>query len=150
VLVGLLGHVDGKESAEVLLRRSGAPALCAPVMLASPLFFLYAPDLAQIVLGLPVPHPGQCWFCGSGEVGGAIQQVLVGGHPRAWLRREGSLLRQKFGVVVFEPALHPFGVGASPRRLISISFHSRQFLVACPRWSFDGAAWWSSALRASL
>jgi hypothetical protein len=65
---------------------------------------------------------------GVGKVGGASQQVqsflgatpllcpvlLVGRHPRAWVRREGSLLRQQHGEVVSEPVLHPFGAGASP------------------------------------
>lgn len=68
---------------------------------------------------------------GVGKVGGAPQQVqsflgakpflcpvlLVGRHPRAWVRREGSLLRQQHGEVVSEPVLHPFGAGASPLRL---------------------------------
>lgn len=41
-------------------------------------------------------------------------RLPVGRRPRAWVGREGSLLRQQHGVVVIGPVLHPSDPGIPP------------------------------------
>jgi hypothetical protein len=90
--------------------------------------------------------------CGYGEACGGTQQVQgflwalnhlyvlwwpVARHPRAWVRREGSLLQQQHGEAVLEHLLHLFDADAPPLRLPRL-FPSAAVL----RSLFMRVLWW--------